>query len=391
MTGGQGSAIKRRAKLALAAAIGLAALFVGSAARAEEFSEERTFFRVNIGGHSYRLEGLVVKRADATGPLPIALITHGKAAHLGGMLDVRAAGFDGQARDLARRGWLAVVVVRRGFGNSDGPIPVAVKCDTTSFVPAFEAAADDLQATLDVVAQRPDADASRIIAIGVSAGGASVVALGARNPKGLLGVINVSGGLRMEECSKEDVLVDMYRQYGVTSRVPNLWLYAKNDSFFGPDLVERMREAYLNGGGDAKLVMFEPLGDDGHRLFGMINGRALWLMQMDGFLHAHGLPTWRQADVDDALKRFNLPERARSLVENYIAAPSERVLIRAPQSGRLFYQQGADNIEAARNAGLKRCHTSTNETGCAVIMENDTVVGPDGDAKDKGDKTPKPN
>ena len=30
--------------------------------------------------------------------------------------------------------------------------------------------------------------------------------------------------------------------------MPTLWLYAKNDSFFSPDLVERMHSAYLYGG-----------------------------------------------------------------------------------------------------------------------------------------------
>jgi hypothetical protein len=48
-----------------------------SPARSDEFKEETTFFRVTIGGHVFRLEGLVVKRADAVGRLPIALITHG--------------------------------------------------------------------------------------------------------------------------------------------------------------------------------------------------------------------------------------------------------------------------------------------------------------------------
>ena len=32
------------------------------------------------------------------------------------MSDVKAATYGGVARDFARRGWLAAVVVRRGFG-----------------------------------------------------------------------------------------------------------------------------------------------------------------------------------------------------------------------------------------------------------------------------------
>ena len=166
----------------------------------DEFVSERTFFRTNVNGKSVRLEGFVVKRADLTGPLPIALITHGKSANLADMLALKGNDYAPYARDLARRGYLSVVVIRRGFGQSDGPMPVTMTCDTRTFSDFFSADADDLQGALDVAAKRPDADPERAIAIGVSAGGAAVMALAARNPKNLRGVINVSGGLHTPEC-----------------------------------------------------------------------------------------------------------------------------------------------------------------------------------------------
>src|SRR3984893_2163062 len=86
------------------------------------------FFRTVIGGQGGRADGRVVKRSDASGRLPIALITHGKPASTGKVLDVHATSLTGQARDLARRGWLAAVVVRRGYGQSDGPRRVAGSC-----------------------------------------------------------------------------------------------------------------------------------------------------------------------------------------------------------------------------------------------------------------------
>ena len=117
--------------------------------------------------------------------MPVALITHGKSANLTDMLESKAADYAGSARDLARRGWLSVVVMRRGFGQSDGPMPVDMTCDTTSFANRFAADADDLQGAMDIVVKRPDADPDRAIAIGVSAGGAAVMAFAARNPKNL--------------------------------------------------------------------------------------------------------------------------------------------------------------------------------------------------------------
>ena len=136
----------------------------------------------------------------ASGRMPIALIAHGKPTTQGRMSDQHAQMHLPQARDLARRGWLAVVVMRRGYGSSDGPHPVPLSCASKCFRSEFESEADDLQATLTAIAQRPDADPARMIALGVSAGGAAVIALSARNPPELAAVINISGGLRFEPC-----------------------------------------------------------------------------------------------------------------------------------------------------------------------------------------------
>ena len=329
------------------------ALVAACPALSDDFKEESAFFRVNIGGRVIRLEGLTVKRADATGRLPIALITHGKPSNLQDMLDTRVENLKRQAKDLASRGWLAVVVSRRGFGQSDGPMPAPATCRSTSLVQRFSADADDLEATLNLFAQRPDADPARMIAIGASAGGAAVIALSARNPKNLLGVINVSGGLHFTGCSKEDLLVDAMKAFGSKSRVSSLWLYAKNDKLFGPDLVERMRSAFLDGGGDARLVMFDPVGQDGHTLF---SDRFKWLPEMDAFLRFHDLPTWQREDVNTLINRLGDVERNRNFLEEYVAAPLEKALARAP-GGFLQKTWGYNTIGDARNQALSGCQT----------------------------------
>jgi hypothetical protein len=38
-----------------------------------------------------------------------------------------------------------------------------------------------------------------------------------------------------------------------------------------------MHDAFLNGGGDIKFVMFDPIGQDGHTLFSSGAGRFRWL------------------------------------------------------------------------------------------------------------------
>jgi len=187
-----------------------------------------------------------------------------------------------------------------------------------------------------------------------------------------MAVINVSGGLRSESCAAvtEDALVTAVRAFGVKSRVPSLWVYAKNDSFFGPDLVERMRSAFLEGGGDAKLVMLEPEGKDGHAIFSTPGGRAKWLPEMDGFFRYRKLPTWTRIDVDALMQKLNT--KNRELAESYIAGPSEKVLAREKGGSYLNGSQGMPTTDLARQRGLTACQRTKPE--CEIIMENDHWV-----------------
>ena len=135
--------------------------------------EEHTFLTVRNAKGSYRLEALLVRPAAATGRLPIALITHGKNLTPLENEAIHADWMAPQARDFAARGWLAVVVIRRGYGASDGVPGVALggaymACGNADLVRGFEVEADDLAGALQAVSTRPDADASR-------AGGGTVV------------------------------------------------------------------------------------------------------------------------------------------------------------------------------------------------------------------------
>jgi dienelactone hydrolase len=378
-------AIRRLTGMALAvlSAAGLVSTAFAQAAP-DEFVIERTFFRTTIENRSVRLEGLVVKRSDLSEKLPIALITHGKSSHLSDMLESKSLDYAGPARDLARRGWLAVVVMRRGFGQSDGPMAASVSCATTSFADRFAADADDLQGALAAVSKRPDADPTRAIAIGVSAGGSAVVALAARNIPNLRGVISISGGLRMPDCPKEDVLVNAYKDFGAASRVPNLWVYARNDSFFGPDLVGRLQSVYLDGGGDVKLVMYEKFGADGHSLFTAAAGKLQWLMEMDAFLRFHGLPAARRDNVAELMKLLRLESRQRGFLDRYLAAPTYKVMVRTPDGKHHFTQFGAVTLDRARNSALKACQDRYKAVEpCRIVMENDTWLGGEADGRDQ--------
>ena len=373
--------IRNCIRLALLSRSVLALLFVLAAmpARSSEFLEQRQYLRVEIGGQTVRLDALIVKRADAKGRLPVALVNHGRPSTeyeaLESNLDDLSRLF---ARELARRGWLAVAVARRGFGLSDGPeqVDVNATCREGLFMSWVNADADDIQAALEVVAKRPDADAARVIAFGFSAGGAASVALGARNLPGLLAVVSIAGGEGMEGlrgCAPDAFLTADFKDFGARNHIPNLWVYAKNDPRIPPADAERMRAAFSAAGGDVKFVMLDPLGDDGHAMMVTTSGFLKWLPEMDTFLQAHGLPTWQPSEVDVLLHRLG-PKGAsqRSYIEKYMSAPGEKALAWSETSGASTFSM-KPTIEAAKTAALQGCEATAPR--CAIVMENDRWVG----------------
>lgn len=365
----------RRATIALAASLAAAALSLVPAA-AQSLVEENTFLDVEIGGRPFRLEAMIVKPAGAAGRLPIALMTHGKNFSPDDNARKRAADLLPQARDFAHRGWLAVSVVRRGFGLSDQPLVRDVDCIRQDFLTNFEGGADDLAAALAVVQRRPDADPRRAVAVGVSAGGAAALALAARRPAGLIGVVNVSGGLHLkrggQSCGFQPGLIRAFASMGARTRIPTLWLYAENDSLFAPDLVEALHGAYTRGGGQARLTEFPRLSTDGHFLWSAFDGRKQWLPALDQFLIANALPTWDPGRVQASLDRLSIASASRTAIDTYLSAPSEKVLAMA-RSGRGVYWWAGGDLTAMRQKSLQACEQQYREP-CAVVIENFSVV-----------------
>lgn len=238
------------------------------------------------------LEALMV-RPDEPGPHPLALINHGSprvAAERGTM---RPTSFLPQAREFARRGWTAVIVMRRGFGKSGGDFAEdAHPCGQhPEYYEAGVQAANDLRAAIAYLSKLPEVDASRIISVGISAGGFATVALTANPPQGLVAGISFAGGRgsqsRDNVCNPQ-VEINAFREFGESSTVPMLWVYAENDHFFGPQLATEFYRAFTEGGGRAQFVSAGPFGTDGHHLFSA-DGIPIWTPIVDEFLKSQNL------------------------------------------------------------------------------------------------------
>jgi dienelactone hydrolase len=344
--------------------------------------EEATFLTVRgRDGHSYRLEAIVVRKMDAPPRLPVALITHGKQKLAAEMAALHAEAMLPQARDLAHRGYLAVALVRRGFGFSDGTPGVAAgarfaRCSVPDLRQYFAAEADDLDAAWHVIAARPDADPNRMIAIGQSVGGGTVLAFAARQPRGLMAAVNLSGGVRLTRqdgstCAP-DVLAAAIGTYGLTTRVPTLWLYSENDSLFAPELAYAMRDAYAAAGGQPELQMFPPVLPDGHYLFAAGEGRVKWLAALDAFLRARALPTWSPTQVDAVLQTAGLPAASRPGVERYLSVYTPKVLMVSANRG-IYWSANTRDLAKARENGLENCRQKSGGE-CRIVMENFDIV-----------------
>ena len=349
--------------------------------RDPDVEEEHLMLPVRIGGETYRLDTLVVRPAGVRGRLPIALIGHGQ-----GGAEVTtvysAVLMQRQARDLAQRGYLAVAVIRRSFGSSDGipglPGGAAYSGCEPHLQALLDATADDLGATLAAISERPDADPDRVILIGQSAAGPGVLALAARGLPGLRAVVTISGGAR---CGQSDIperstlrqtpdwFARMLATFGARVTVPSLWIYAPNDSFFSEAMAREMHAAYTGAGAPANFVMVGDLGEDGHNLFTAFEGRERWLGTLDLFLQQHGLPTWSNDLLDRAMQQGGIPADNRFRVLMYLWSVTPRALVVDRATGRLFRAAMDSGLDDARVAAMMAC-LEAGGTGCRVLMEN---------------------
>src|SRR6516164_6479783 len=101
---------------------------------------------------------------------------------------------------------------------------------------------------------------------GQSGGAWGAIALSSLNPSSVRAIITFAAGRGGRVDGKPnnncapDKLVEATADFGRTSRVPMLWIYIENDTFFGPDLSKRMRDAFTVAGGKAEYHLMPPFG-----------------------------------------------------------------------------------------------------------------------------------
>src|SRR5262245_13635985 len=232
-----------------------------------------------------------VLRPAGPGPFPLAVVSHGSPPDPAQRPAMQVPTYATASNWLLQRGYIVALPLRRGYGETGGRwLENFGSCSSPDYYRAGLTTAEDIRTAADFLRDRSDVRRDRVLLIGVSAGGWGSLAAASQNPPGVSAVINFAGGRgghqpKVGNCAPQS-LVTAAGRYGSTARIPTLWLYAANDSFFAPDLARKMFNAFVRAGGRAEFVALPAFGSDGHQLFGAADGRALWQPPVEKFLDA---------------------------------------------------------------------------------------------------------
>lgn len=197
------------------------------------------------------------------------------------------------------RGLAVFIPVRRGFGASGGTMPEGYPTCAPSrdYAAGAREAARDIRAAITYATALPGIAASEVAVVGQSAGGLAAIAFSSLNDPRVTAVVNMAGGDggRLNRVAnavcEAPALLRAIAGFGATARVPTLWIYTANDSYFAPELAQSMHRAYTEAGGQARLASLPAWGDDGHILFFARGGSAVWGKLVEPFLGLAPLPT----------------------------------------------------------------------------------------------------
>lgn len=325
-----------------ATALLLAAIAGVAAAQAPSTMNERVVMvKVDRGVFGAELETTIFK-PDGDGPFPLAVINHGKAP--GNPVFQERARHLVASREFVRRGYVVALPMREGFSKSTGTYNSG-GCNIAS---NGENQAEWVAGAIDWLRTQPYVDKDRIVVVGQSHGGLTTIALGAANPPGVRALVNFAGGLKVtsNNCLWENSLSQAFARYGARSKLPSLWFYGDNDSYFPPPVWKDLEAQYRGAGGSVRLVAFGSFGSDAHGLFSSRSGVRIWAPEVEKLLESVGLPSKPVAAVSD------IPRPPRS---DFASLEDEAAVPHVGANGRkgyaTFLQKGLPRAFALSGTG----------------------------------------
>jgi dienelactone hydrolase len=244
-----------------------------------------------------------VVRPVGDGPFPLVVMNHGVSLNQRERSFFPLVEFRDAAIWFARRGYMVVAPSGAGYGAAalDEPERGLYSvfyskiggCDNPNFREAGLAVALIDKWIIEYLADQKLIVPDGVIVVGQSAGGWAAIALSSQNIPAVRAIITFAagrggrvGGKPNNNCAPDE-LVAATGEFGHTARVPMLWIYSENDTFFGPALSKRMHQAYTEAGGSAEYHLLPPFGNDGHFLIDSPDAIPLWAPLVGPFLDKH--------------------------------------------------------------------------------------------------------
>jgi dienelactone hydrolase len=241
-----------------------------------------------------------VVRPVGDGPFPLAIMNHGVAMDPVQRGFFPLVEFRDAAMWFARRGYMVVAPSGPGYGAAAVEAPETGlftlffskvgKCSNPNFRDAGLAKAKLNLWIIEYMSTLKRIVPNNVIVVGQSAGGWGSIALSSANPPQVKAIITFAAGRGGRVDGKPnnncapDKLVEATGDFGRTSRVPMLWMYIENDTYFGPELSKRMHAAFAAAGGNAQYHLFPPHGSDGHFFVDTADAVPIWSPVVGAFL-----------------------------------------------------------------------------------------------------------
>ena len=224
-------------------------------------------------GHAWTMRGHVCRPATQA-QVPLAVVNHGSISNKSERAAMEPEPCDGPiARWFVSHGFAAAFVLRLGHGRVDSPWIESFDCTREGFRRSGLETARQIQAIVDAASRLPHIAADRVVVVGHSAGGWGTIAYVSQPHANVVAAINISGGRGGHYLNKPNSnchpehLIEAAADFGKTATLPMLWVYARNDSFFGPARALSLQHAFSAAGGIARLVETAESGSEGHALF----------------------------------------------------------------------------------------------------------------------------
>ncbi|WP_024514231.1 dienelactone hydrolase family protein [Bradyrhizobium sp. Tv2a-2] len=244
-----------------------------------------------------------VIRPVGDGPFPLLVINHGVSLDAKERSFFPVIEFRDAAIWFARQGYVVVAPVRPGYGATAIEIPErglfglffsgVGDCSDANFRDAGLAIASIDRWVIEYMSVQPFIKRDEVVVVGQSGGGWGAIALASQNPAAVRAIVGFAAGRgghfngKPNNNCAPDNLVEAAAQFGRTARIPMLWIYSHNDSYFGPELTKRLRTAFQAAGGNVEYQLLPDFGEDGHFMIDSADAVHLWAPLVSEFLKNH--------------------------------------------------------------------------------------------------------